>query len=265
MSQLTWPQLLIKLKDAGKMGADKKLSVPVFAVLIFSGAFDGMIPDDEDYGPPGIKAYTRMFEELKKIKKSKAKLPPKKAGEFIGLDEVNSSHSLAIWRNQRCPIVKNVEFEPEIENNLKNFGYERVQKSGSIFTFIRGKSKDGKPGVLATPEWSKVFSDPRRLELFDKSQGRLLMVYGIVSSVTIRHYGEDKEKEMMAIKIFTGKETTDDIVAWPKKDAAGNSLGVSEVFKEVLQPGRTVAVLVRPSIYRDKPSASVVSVMQFTL
>lgn len=250
---MKWNEFLTKLKQAREIKKDNKISVAVLCNLIFNGTFDSMIEEKD----PTVETYKRMFEEVKKIKNSKANLPKKRKGEFIGLDQVKSKTQLAVWRSQSCPIVKKIEFEPEIENTLKNYGYERVKKADSIFTFVRGPDiQNKKQSVYATAKWSEIFKDSRRIQLFDNN---LLMVYGIISDVSLRRYGANKEKEMLSFKVFTGEETTDELVVWPKK----TTNEVSEVMKSEIKNGNLGGVLIRPSFYKGRPAGTVMSFMRF--
>lgn len=247
---MKWNEFLQKIKDANKLKKDKKLSIPVLAILIFSGTFDSFIEEDIE---PGVEIYRSMFEELKKAKKSKASLPPKKKGESIGLDEVKSMLQLSIWRAQRSPIVKKVDFEPFLEAALKNFGFSRVHKEGSIFKFARGADRtNNKPEVLGTANWSKLFADKNRLDLF--KDGRQLMIYGVVTDTKLLRYGPMKEKERLVFRIFTGQETTDELVLWPSRDTGF----ISEAIKHEIKDGSTGFCLVKPTTYRDKPTATIV-------
>lgn len=260
---MKWNEFLDKLKVGKDTGKAKKISVPVLAALIFSGAFDSMITQDmylpEDGSTPTVRIYTVMFEQLKKVMKSKASLPKMKKGEYIGLDQVDNLLKLSMWRTQRSPIVKRIDFTPFLAAPLKTWGYESVNKEGSIFKFIRGADpKNGKQQVLGTPEWRALFSDKTRLSLFDSRQ---LMLYGIVTEARILKYGENKEKERLVFKIFTGYELTDEIVVWPSRQTGQ----LSEVLKHEVQDGKTCFCLVKPSLWNNKPTATIISFQRLSL
>lgn len=243
---MKWNEFIDKLGEARKQDKDRKLGVPTIAMLIFSGVFDSMIED------PSLAKYHEMFNQVKKVKKSKANLPPKKKGEFIGLDEVRTMTQLTIWRNQKSPIIKKIDLEDELTEVLATRGYTRIHKEGTIFTFSRGADpKNNKQGVFGTPKWSEVFKEERLAYFKDK----LLLVYGIVSDVKILNYGENKSKEMLNFKIFTGHEFTDELVIWGKRDTGK----VSESYKAEITDGCLAAFCVKPSLYKGRPSGMVMS------
>ena len=248
---MRWNEFVSKLKTAQDQGKAGKVRVPALAVLIFSGAFDSMCDSQ-----PTVSDYHRMFEEVKKSKKSKAKLPPAAKDDIIGLENVKSVTQLTAWRNQKSPIVKTISLEEEIDAPLKHRGFTRINNPSKIFTFIRGEG-GGKKIIVATPYWSELFKE-NRLGIFDRQYG--LLVYGVVSDVKLLKFGADKSRERMTFRVFTGQEMTDEIVIWPKDDGK-----VAESYKHDVKNGVIAAFHVRPSLYNGKPTGTVNGMERFVI
>lgn len=245
---MQWSEFLVKLKEAKIKKKNKGLQVPCITTLIYSGAFDSMIPTE---WPKNHETYHRMYTEVLIALKSKANLPAKTKTAPIGLSDVNEQGetALELWRWSTNPL-SSFDLVSRCLEPLKSYGFE-YYLNGSDPTFKMYRPADQtrkRPASFVSDHWAAIFADRRAFELFNKTAE--LAVVGIVTETEMRPFGDGKE--MLKFRLYTGREYTDEIVVWPTY--GGNT--VNPVDVQNIKPMRVGTAIIKLTEFNGRPGGS---------
>lgn len=240
---MEWNEFCSNLKRAKKEKKTKGLSVPSIAALLFSGAFDSILPPDV---PKTSENYKIWYDQMRTALSSKASLAKKKKTELIGLEDVYGPISMSLWRHQVNPLSM-FDIISSCKEDLKMYGF--VDTRNEAYPMKRPITETHRAPVLLTPYWSKVFQNSQAIAAFEAGEYEL-GILGVVTDVSIKTYAEGT-KERLVFRMFTGHEYTDEITVWPDKSGKITDFILGSIFQ--LELGFAI---VRPKSWNGRPGAS---------
>jgi hypothetical protein len=236
---MTWTEFIAKIKHTKKTYGRTGLNPAGLARLLWSGAFDSMLPP-EAFQEPAHDRYRRLTKEMYDAMGSKAKLPAKAKKELLGVAEIVSAPRLMLWRHDVNPLVQ-FDITQFYKPFLESLGFEKLTPPREDILWER-KSTEHKGGHTVPIDlrysWFNVFDNPSLFQMYTKNQ-RLLAMMVIVLKSDKRIYQEHKES--LSLVFFNGHETTDEIKLWPNAEGKLNkhmemSLKQCELGLAIIQP-----------------------------
>jgi hypothetical protein len=251
---LTWGEFINKIKEFKSAGVKSGLNAPSIIRLLYSGAFDALLPK-ELFEIPATKRYAQLIQEALKAMGSKAKLPKKGARELIGLQSVDSPSHLMLWRHSINPFAR-YDMTEYYVTFLKTMGFtrptdvDRIADPGLLWVRYPDENTHHKIRVDIRRSWAGTFH-PSVYQKYGQG-GRLVGVVGIIIKSQKRMYQETKES--LSIMMFNGHEHTNEMKMWPGKDGLldrGKMLQMAELSMGLM--------IVQPKFWNNKPTATVFS------
>jgi len=252
----SWSDFLEYLKDNKASLTNQGLSVSVLTILVYSGALDSLI-DSQDRG--SIRKYFEMYQELCKVRGSKAKLPTKTKKDIIGLEEMHHNAHLSLWRNQVNPLAQ-FDLIGLCVNALTQMGFRRTMDNPGFLPW-KASAKGRALPTYIMDRWGDLFASENNGYFVQFSKKRAnLAIMGIVISAKVMPYGPNNEKERMVMKLFTGMDHTDDIVIWPNEDGK-----LPEMCRSEIKLGALIRAIIVPSRWNGRPTATVVKWLSISI
>jgi len=243
---MMWPDFIEKIKTFRKSTKSLGLNAPSLIRLLFSGAFDDMLPK-ELFEIPAQKRYTQLTVDLLSALGSKSKIPKKSKTDVIGLNEVESLGHLMLWRYSTNPFSR-YEITSFCKTFLSAQGFAKPQYPSDDVLWVKAK---GRTLVEIRKSWSGLFTSHFALSSYENGS-KMLALVGIVvkTSRSYTHSG----KPFLTITLFNGNEYVEGIKLWAKDDGTLNQAMVSQ-----LKPGEMGLAYIKPKPWNDKPSGSLIN------
>lgn len=247
---MNWGEFIQKIqrfkKEAGKTG----LNAPGLIRLLYSGAFDEILPP-EAFKVPAHERYPVLATELLAAMGSKAKLPKKSGKELVGIDKIASTGHLMLWRHSTNPFV-HYEITEFCKTFLKSQGFARPQYPDGDILWV----KNSRTVIDIRKSWTELFNTTYALDSYQQGK-KLLGVMGIVVKAEKRMY--QTSKESLALTLFNGYEYVDSLRLWPGEDGKLNQAMVDKI-----EPYSMGLAIVKPKPWNDRPSGTVVNWIRMT-
>ncbi|CAB5220813.1 hypothetical protein UFOVP244_40 [uncultured Caudovirales phage] len=245
---MNWKEFLnkIRLYKATCVAGQVNLRANSLITLLYAGAFDGMLGIER----PDLPAYQLFGNEMLHALGSKAGIPKAKKGDIIGLDQVQTTLDLHIWRSSINPTYK-FNIVEEFDRFLSGLGF-RKEDSTSPYAYRRAGSELA-PEAFIFKDIKSLYQNEAYSHFFTTKKAHI-GIFGVVMDFKVRT--TKSGTEMGTFKLFTGNDTTENIYVWPKwrKDQDGTSKKeefISRSVQSSLSGNKPGLAFVKPSYWND--------------
>lgn len=241
---MTWDEFIQKIrrfkKETGKTG----LNAPGLIRLLFSGAFDEMLPP-EAFKIPACERYPILATEMLAAMGSKAKLPKKRGKELVGIDKIASVGHLMLWRHSTNPFVS-YDITDYCKSFLKQQGFVRPSYPDGDITWI----KNARMQIDIRKSWHDLFGTTYAIQSYEQGK-KMLGVMAIIAKVEKKMF--QGTKESLVVTLFNGHEYLDSLRVWPGEDGK-----VSQVMIDQMEQYSMGLALIKPKPWNDRPAGTII-------